>query len=247
MKYNFLFCVHTSFFIFYSFLQYPFSVSLSSVPLHLFFLPHHRPFFLPHHRPTDPSFFLRDPSPICMSPAATDPSPSTHVRPLTWPISASILYFRRFGFVYRAVLVFRLCVSALCIGLACVSDLCFGLGGFVFWAWVLVCGFDVWVTRFGFGGFRCLAMGFSVWLWLILWLRVCFMVCYGFVGAAVLVLGGGRAAFFIFIFYFVRDWWFCLVRKKIGDLCWFFFFFSFPDGGGGGGCCCGYGGGCGWW
>ena len=59
--------------------------------------------------------------------------------------------------MFRAVLVFPpLCVSALCIGLACVSDLCFGLGGFVFQAWVLVCGFDVWVTRFGFGGFRCL-------------------------------------------------------------------------------------------
>ena len=28
MKYNFLFCVHISFFIFYSFLHYPFSVSL---------------------------------------------------------------------------------------------------------------------------------------------------------------------------------------------------------------------------
>ena len=35
---NFLFCVHITFFIFYSFFI-SFSVSLSSVPLHLFFLP----------------------------------------------------------------------------------------------------------------------------------------------------------------------------------------------------------------
>ena len=54
--------------------------------------------------------------------------------------------------------MFPLCVSALCFGLACVSDLCFELGGFVFRAWVSVCGFNVWVTRFGFGGFRHLAV-----------------------------------------------------------------------------------------
>ena len=35
---NFLFCVHITFFIFYSFFI-SFSVSLSSLPLHLFFLP----------------------------------------------------------------------------------------------------------------------------------------------------------------------------------------------------------------
>ena len=55
--------------------------------------------------------------------------------------------------------MFSLCVLALCFGLACVSDLCFELGGFVFRAWVSVCGFDIWVIGFGFGGFRRLAVG----------------------------------------------------------------------------------------
>ena len=90
--------------------------------------------------------------------------------------------------MYRAVLVFRLCVSALCIGLACVSalciglacvsDLCFGLGGFVFRAWVSVCGFYVWVTGFGFGGFRRLAVADFVAVCLfcgVLWVCWC---CY---------------------------------------------------------------------
>ena len=106
--------------------------------------------------------------------------------------------------MFWAVLVFPLCVSALCIELACVSDLCFRLGGFMFRAWVSVCGFDIWVTRFGFGGFRCLAVGFGVWLWLILWLCVCFVVCCGFVGIAVLVPCDGRAAFF---FFFLVCYW----------------------------------------
>ena len=98
--------------------------------------------------------------------------------------------------------MFPLCVLALCFELACVSDLCFGLGGlvfragFLFRAWVSVCGFDVWVTRFEFGGFRRLAVGFGVWLWLILWMWVCFVVCCGFVGAAMLVPSGGCVAFF---------------------------------------------------
>ena len=30
--------------------------------------------------------------------------------------------------------------------------------GFLFQAWVLVCGFDIWVAGFGFGGFRRLAV-----------------------------------------------------------------------------------------
>ena len=66
--------------------------------------------------------------------------------------------------MFRATLVFSLCVLALCFELACVSDLCFGLGGlvfragFLFRAWVSVCGFDVWVNGFGFGGFRRLAV-----------------------------------------------------------------------------------------
>ena len=85
--------------------------------------------------------------------------------------------------------------------------LCFG---FVFQEWVSVCGFNVWVSGFGFGGFRCLAVGFSVWLWLILWLWVCFEVHCGFVGAAVLVPGGGRAAFFLFF----------LILFVIGDFVW---------------------------
>ena len=73
------------------------------------------------------------------------------------------------------------CVSALCFGLACVSDLCFELGGFVFRAWVSVCGFDVWVTGFRFGGFRRLAMA-------------------DFVAVGLLVPGGGSAAFFYLFF-----------------------------------------------
>ena len=59
-----------------------------------------------------------DPSLIYTSPTATDPSP------LTWPISTSLLYFQHFGFVFRAVLVFWVCVS----GCAYVSSLCFGHG-----------------------------------------------------------------------------------------------------------------------
>ena len=175
MKYNFLFWVHT-FFLFFilSFIILSPSLSLQCLSISSFFL----------HRPTDPSFFLKDPSPICMSPVATKPSPSTHVRPPTWPISASILYFRRFGFLFRAVLMFRLCVSG-CAYVsayvsACVSDLCFGLGGFVFQAWVSVCGFDVWVTRFGFGGFRCLVGVDFVVVGLfcgVLW--VCWCCCVG--------------------------------------------------------------------
>ena len=30
--------------------------------------------------------------------------------------------------------------------------------GFLFQAWVSVCGFDIWVAGFGFGGFRHLAV-----------------------------------------------------------------------------------------
>ena len=130
MKYNFLFCVHASFFIFYSFLRYPFFVSLSSLPLHLFFLPPqtHRPFFLPQR------------------PIANLYEPSRH-RPVTVnPRSATDLTY--FG-LYSLFSAFQFCVSgcacvsALCFELACVSDLRFELGGFVFRAWVSVCGFDV--------------------------------------------------------------------------------------------------------
>ena len=172
MKNNFLFCVHTSFFIFYSFLHYPFSVSLSSLPLHLFFLPPqtHRLFFLPQR------------------PIANLHEPSLH-RPVTVdPCSATDL--THFS-LYSLFSAFRFCVSscacvfALCFGLACVSDLCFGLGGFVFragflfWAWVSVCAFDVWVTGFGFGGFRHLAVADFVAVGLfcgVLWVCWCYYV-----------------------------------------------------------------------
>ena len=198
MKYNFLFCVHTSFFIFYSFLHYPFSVSLSSLPFHLFFLPPqtHRPFFLPQRPIVD----LHEPS--RHRPVAVDPRSATDLT--------------HFG-LYSLFSTFRFCVSscacvsALCFGLACVSNLCFGLHGFVFGAgflfraWVSVCGFDVWVTRFEFGGFRRLAVGFGVWLWLILWMWVCFVVCCEFVGDVVLVPWWWSCRIFFF-FHFVCDW-----------------------------------------
>ena len=163
MKYNFLFYVHTSFFIFYSFLHYPFSVSLSLLHLHLFFLPPqtHKPFFLPQR------------------PIANLHEPSRHRTIVVKPLSTTDLthfglysLFRRFSFVFRAALVFWLCVSSL---LVC-SDLCFGLGGlvfragFLFRAWVSVCGFNVWVNGFGFGGFRHLVVAVGL-----------FVVCCGFV------------------------------------------------------------------
>ena len=102
-------------------------------------------------------------------------------QPLFSIFGVSVLCFRLclcFGFV------FRLCVSG-CAYVsayvsACVSDLCFGLGGFVFQAWVSVCGFDVWVTRFGFGGFRCLVGVDFVVVGLfcgVLW--VCWCCCVG--------------------------------------------------------------------
>ena len=109
-------------------------------------------FFL--YRPTDPSFFLRDPSPP------------------TWPISASLLYFRHFGFVFRAVLVFRLCVSSC----ACVSGL------FVFWAVIFLLSFFFFFTGFdGHGG---------------LWLCNDF---YGFDGGCGCV-GGWMKYYFIVVF-----------------------------------------------
>ena len=141
MKYNFLFCVHTSFFIFYSFLQYPFSVSLSSVPLHLFFLPHHRPFFLPQRPIADLHESSRH------RPVAVDPRSTTDLT--------------HFG-LYSLFSAFRFCVSgcacvsaALCFGFVYRACLCFG---FVFRAgWICVSGmgFGVW--------FLCL--GNWIWVW----------------------------------------------------------------------------------
>ena len=122
MKYNFLFYVHTSFFIFQSFLHYPFSVSLSLLHLHLFFLPPqtHKPFFLPQR------------------PIANLHEPSRHRTIVVKPLSTTDLthfglysLFRRFSFVFRAALVFWLCVSSLLVFRICVLgwvDLCFKLG-----------------------------------------------------------------------------------------------------------------------
>ena len=117
MKYNFLFCVHT-FFFFGSFLYYPFSVSLSSLPLHLFFLPPqtHRPFFLPQR------------------PIADLYEPSRH-RPVTVdPRSAiNLTYFGLYSLfsTFQFCVSSCICVSALCFELSCVSswvDLCFRHG-----------------------------------------------------------------------------------------------------------------------
>ena len=83
-----------------------------------------------------------------------------------------------------------------------------------------MCGFDIWVVGFGFGGFRCLGyhiLGVTVEMVVVvghigvglicdLWPWVCFVVCCGFVGATMLVLGGGHATFFLFFFYFFCDW-----------------------------------------
>ena len=143
MKNNFLFCVHTSFFIFYSFLHSPFSISLFSLPLHLFFLPPktHRPFFLPQRPIAD----LHEPS--RHKPIAVDPH-----------LAADLTHFGLFSLfsVFRFCVSGCACVSALCFGFEFWACLCFGFvfrAGFLFWAWVSMCGFDIWVAGFGFGGF----------------------------------------------------------------------------------------------
>ena len=136
-------------------------------------------FFL--HRPTDPSFFLRDPSPICTSPATTNPSPPT------WPISASLLYFRHFGFVFRAVLVFRLCVSSC----ACVSGL------FVFR--ICVSGW-VFVSGMGFG--FCFRLGLCFGLW---------FFCFLFFSSSLVLMGmagcGCAMIFMGLMVVVVVCWW----------------------------------------
>ena len=118
-----------------------------------------------------------------------------------------------------------------------------------------MCGFDVWVARFGFDGFRrlgCWISRVTVEMVVVvgrigvgpicdLWLWVCFVVCCGcfvvVVGLLVMLywcLGGGCAAF---LFIWSR------LRKKIGDLGLFFFFPPYcglvANGGGGCGCGCG--------
>ena len=171
--------------IFYSFLHSPFSVSLSSLPLHLFFLPPqtHRPFFLPQRPIVD----LHKPS--RHKPVAADPrlaADLTH-------FSLSSL-FSAFQFCVSAVLVFWLCVSgcacvlALCFGLACVSDLCFGLGfcfghgfrflfrdGFVFRAVIFLLSFFFllhwfWWARRGCG-YVVIFMGLMVVVVMCWWLN----------------------------------------------------------------------------
>ena len=137
--------------IFYTMFTLFFKKNLCFILLSLSLSPHClsiSSFFL--HKPTDPSFFLRDPSLICTSPATTNPSPLTHVRPPTWPISASFLYFWRFRFVFRAVLVFRLCVSSLLVFQICVSGWVFVSGmGFGFCFWLSLC-FGLWFFCFFF-------------------------------------------------------------------------------------------------
>ena len=54
--------------------------------------------------------------------------------------------------------------------------------GFLFRAWVSVCGFDIWVAGFGFGGFWRLAVVDFVVVGLfcgVMW--VCFVVAMGLV------------------------------------------------------------------
>ena len=99
-----LLCVHTTFFIFYSFLlSFSFlCVSLLTASPSLLF------------SSTDPSFFLIDPSPICTSPTTTDPSPAD-------PRSAANLTHFSLSSLFSA---FQVCV----LGCACVSALYFGLG-----------------------------------------------------------------------------------------------------------------------
>ena len=122
MKYNFLFCVHISFFIFYSFLHYPFSVSLltafpsllssSTDPQTLLSSSEtHRRFARaqpPQTRRRRPTFGHR-PNPF---------------RPLFSIFDVSVLCFKLclcFGFVFWAVLMFRVCVSGMGF------NFCFGL------------------------------------------------------------------------------------------------------------------------
>ena len=121
MKNNFLFCVHTSFFIFYSFLHSPFSISLSSLSLHLFFLPPktHRPFFLPQRPIAD----LYEPN--RHKPVAADPRSATDLTHFGLSSLFLTFWFCVLGCAYVSALCFELC---LCFGLACVSDLCFRHG-----------------------------------------------------------------------------------------------------------------------
>ena len=159
MKNNFLFCVHTSFFIFYSFLHSPFSVSLSSLPLHLFFLPSqtHRPFFLPQR----PIANLHRPS--RHKPVAANPHSTTNLTHFGLSSLFSAFRFCVSGCACVSAFCFRLC---LCFRLACVSDLCLGLGfcfghgfrflfrvGFVFWVVIFLLSFFFFFTGFdGHGG-----------------------------------------------------------------------------------------------
>ena len=130
MKNNFLYCVHTSFFFLNSFLHSPFSVSLSSLPLHLFFLPPqtHKPFFLPQRPIVD----LHKPS--RHKPVATDPRSAADLT--HFGLSSLFLAFR-----------FYVSSCACVSGCACISAfvfracLCFKFvfrAGFLYQAWVSV-------------------------------------------------------------------------------------------------------------
>ena len=64
--------------------------------------------------------------------------------------------------------------------------------GFLFRAWVSVCGFNIWVAGFGFGGFRRLAVVDFVAVGL-------FCGGYGFVGDAMLVPWWWLCCIFFFL------------------------------------------------
>ena len=116
-----------------------------------------------------PSFLSSsiDPSPIYTNAAATDPSLSTHAWPPTWSISAFLLYFQRFGFVFQAVLVFR--------------------AGFLFQAWVSIwlCWFFCFIFLFFFTGFdghsEVVVVQWFLWVWWWLWLCVGSWMKYYFI------------------------------------------------------------------
>ena len=90
---NFLFCVHITFFIFYSFFI-SFSISLSSLPLHLFFLPPDLLSITDLTSPiTDPFLYHRSHKLNCHRPFS--PSPISQAQPpQTVPFRFALILFR---------------------------------------------------------------------------------------------------------------------------------------------------------
>ena len=123
--------------MFYSFLHSPFSVSLSSLPLHLFFLPPqtHRPFFLPQR------------------PIVDLHKPSRHRAIIADPRLAADLTYFGLSSLFSA---FRFCVS----GCACVSG-CVCVSGLLVFR-ICVSG---WVFVLGMGFGFCFKMGLCFGLW----------------------------------------------------------------------------------